>query len=51
MRANQGAEKKVATAQQVKDAKIDSFKKDYKHGEIDVMDYLIKISGFVVDFD
>ena len=33
MRVNQGAEKKVATAQQVKDAKIDSLKKDYKHGE------------------
>ena len=49
MRVNQGAAKKVATAQQVKDAQIDSLKKDNKHGEIEVMDYLVKISGFLVD--
>jgi len=35
--------KKIATQQKLKDAQ--------KHGEIDVMDYLIKISEFIADYD
>jgi hypothetical protein len=50
-RANLGKEKKIATQQKLKDAQIHILKKDYEHGEIDVMDYLIKISEFIADYD
>jgi len=43
--------KKIATQQKLKDAQIHILKKDYEHGEIDVMDYLIKISEFIADYD
>jgi hypothetical protein len=50
-RANLGKEKKIATQQKLKDAQIHILKKEYEHGEIDVMDYLIKISEFIADYD
>jgi hypothetical protein len=50
-RVNQGKEKKQTTKQQLKDAKIALLKKDYEHGTIDVMDYLIKLSEFIKHYD
>lgn len=45
-----GQENKRKTSQQLKDAKIALLKKQYKHGELDVLDYLIKISSFVQEY-
>jgi hypothetical protein len=39
------------TKQQLKVAKIALLKKDYEHGTIDVMDYLIKLSEFIIYYD
>ena len=50
-RVNQGQEKKSNNAQHVKDAKIAVLKLQYKHGEIDVMDYLLKVSVFSKNYD
>ena len=50
-RVNQGQEKKSSNAQHVKDAKIAVLKLQYKHGEIDVMDYLLKVSVFSKNYD
>ncbi len=46
-RVNQGKEKN----KQLKDAKIALLKKDHEHDTIDVMDYLIKLSEFIIHFD
>jgi hypothetical protein len=46
-RVNLGNEKKQTTKQQLKDAKIALLKKDYDHGDIDVMDYLMKLNEFI----
>ena len=43
--------KKQKTKQQLKVAKIALLKKDYEHGTIDVMDYLIKLSEFIKHYD
>ena len=45
-RVNQGQEKKSSNAQHVKDAKIEVLKLKYKHGELDVMYYLLQVSVF-----
>lgn len=50
-RVNLGKEKKPTNTQQVKDAKIALLKSQYKHGEVEVMDYLIKISEFCKSYD
>jgi len=50
-RANLGKEKKIATKQQLKDAQIHILKKEYEHGEIDVMDYLMRITEYVAEYD
>ena len=50
-RVNQGKEKTQTTKQQLKDAKIALLKKDYEHGTIDVMDYLVKLSEFIIHYD
>ena len=46
-RVNLGKVKKSTNAQQVKDASIALLKQKYKNNELEVMDYLIKISSFV----
>ncbi len=28
-----------------------TFKKDYEHGDIDVMDYLMKLNEFIIQYD
>ena len=43
-RVNQGKEKKIVNAQVAKDAQIALLKSEYKHGSLDVMDYLMKKS-------
>jgi hypothetical protein len=50
-RVNQGQEKKSSNAQHVKDAKIEVLKLKYKHGELDVMDYLLQVSVFSKNYD
>ena len=50
-RVNLGKEKKQTTKQQLKDAKIALLKKDYDHGDIDVMDYLMKLNEFIIKYD
>ena len=50
-RVNLGKEKKQTTKQQLKDAKIALIKKDYDHGDIDVMDYLMKLNEFIIKYD
>ena len=50
-RVNLGKEKKQTTKQQLKDAKIALLKKDYDHGDIDVMDYLMKLNEFIIEYD
>jgi len=47
-RVNLGKEKKN---KQLKDVKIALLKKDYEHGTIDVMDYLVKLSEFIIHYD
>ena len=39
---NLGQEKKTATAQMVKDNQIALLKNQYKHGEIEIIDFLEK---------
>jgi hypothetical protein len=43
--------KKPKTAQQVKDAKIETLKVKYRHCEITVMIYLKEISAFIKEWD
>ena len=50
-RVNLGKEKKQTTKQQLKDAKIALLKKYYEHGDIDVMDYLMKLNEFIIKYD
>jgi hypothetical protein len=50
-RVNLGKEKKQTTKQQLKDAKKALLKKDYDHGDIDVMDYLMKLNEFIIEYD
>ena len=50
-RVNLGQEKKTATAQQLKDSKIENLKLKYKNGDIDVMSYLMQISVFGKEWD
>ena len=50
-RVNQEKEKKSTTAQQLKDTKIALNKSEYKHGDLVIMNYLIKISKFCIEFD
>ena len=50
-RVNLGKQKKSTNAQQVKDAKIESLKLKYKHGELEVMDYLMEMSSFSAKYD
>ena len=46
-RVNLGKVKKSTNSQQVKDASIALLKQKYKKNELEVMDYLLKISAFV----
>ncbi len=46
-RVNLGKVKKSTNSQQVKDASIALLKQKYKNNELEVMDYLMKISAFV----
>jgi len=50
-RVNLGKEKKQTTKQQLKDAKKALLKKDYDHGDIDVLDYLMKLNEFIIEYD
>ena len=50
-RVNLGKVKKSTNAQQVKDASIALLKQKYKNNELEVMDYLIKISSFVKNYN
>jgi len=50
-RVNLGKVKKTTNAQQVKDAKIALLKAQYKNNDIEVMDYLMKISSFVKNYN
>jgi hypothetical protein len=50
-RLNLGNERKQKTKQQLKDAKIALLKKDYEHDDIDVMDYLMKLNEFIIQYD
>ena len=50
-RVNVGQEKKPKTAQQVKDAKIETLKVKYRHCEITVLNYLKEISAFIKEWD
>ena len=50
-RVNLGKVKKSTNAQQVKDASIALLKQKYKNNELEVMDYLMKISAFVKNYN
>ena len=50
-RVNGGKVRKSTNAQQVKDAKIALLKNQYKNNELEVMDYLLKVSAFVKNYD
>ena len=50
-RVNVGQEKKPKTAQQDKDAKIETLKVKYRHCEITVLNYLKEISAFIKEWD
>ena len=50
-RCNLGNEKKQNTSQKVKDAQIATLKSEYKHGSMEVMDYLIAVSVFCKNYD
>ena len=45
-RVNAGQEKKQTNSQRVKDGDIETLKLKYKYGELEVMDYLMKVSVF-----
>ena len=44
-------EKKQSSSQKVKDAQIATLKSEYKHGSLEVMDYLMAISVFCKNYD
>ena len=44
-------EKKQSSAQKVKDAQIATLKSEYKHGSLEVMDYLMAVSVFCKNYD
>jgi hypothetical protein len=46
-----GNEKKQSSSQKVKDAQIATLKSEYKHGSIEVMDYLMAVSVFCKNYD
>ena len=50
-RVNLGKEKKQSSAQKVKDAQIATLKSEYKHGALEVMDYLMQVSVFCKNYD
>ncbi len=50
-RVNQGKEKKQTNSQRVKDSEIAVLKLKYKHGELEVMDYLMKVSVYSKNYD
>ena len=50
-RVNAGQEKKQTNSQRVKDGDIETLKLKYKYGELEVMDYLIKVSVFSKNYD
>jgi hypothetical protein len=50
-RCNLGNEKKQNTSQKVKDAQIATLKSEYKHGSMEVMDYLMAVSVFCKNCD
>ena len=50
-KVNLGKEKKIATAQKVKDAQIALLKNQYKHSKIELMEYLSKISQYAKNYD
>ena len=50
-RVNLGKVKKSTNAQQVKGASIALLKQKYKNNELEVMDYLMKISAFVKNYN
>jgi phosphoribosyl-dephospho-CoA transferase len=50
-RVNLGKVKKSTNSQQVKDASIALLKQKYKNNELEVMDYLMKISAFVKNYN
>ena len=50
-RVNLSKAKKTTNSQQVKDAKITLLKAQYKNNELEVMDYLIKVSSFVKNYN
>ena len=50
-RVNLGQEKKTVTAQMVKDNQIALLENQYKHGEIEIIDFLEKCSQYVKNFD
>ncbi len=47
----QGKEKKQTNSQRVKDSEIAVLKLKYKHGELEVMDYLMKVSVYSKNYD
>ena len=50
-RVNAGQEKKQTNSQRVKDGYIETLKLKYKYGELEVMDYLMKVSVFSKNYD
>jgi hypothetical protein len=50
-RVNLGNEKKQSSSQKVKDAQIATLKSEYKHGSMEVMDYLMAVSVFCKNYD
>ena len=50
-RVNLGNEKKKSSSQKVKDAQIATLKSEYKHGSMEVMDYLMAVSVFCKNYD
>ena len=50
-RVNLGNEKKQSSSQKVKDAQIATLKSEYKHGSLEVMDYLMAVSVFCKNYD
>ena len=41
----------LTSAQKVKDAQIATLKSEYKHGSLEVMDYLVQVSVFCKNYD
>ncbi len=50
-RFNLGNEKKQNTSQKFKDAQISAPKSEYKHGSMELMDYLMAVSVFCKNYD